>query len=264
MKPLILNLVLLTLMLPPAWAMDNSSFQRLLQSLETAWASEQLSIIQLATANHTFTSEQISQLLQGLSFSSDQLAALELLAGRIEDPQRSFIILDAFTFSSDIEQAKVILANSRPLSTSINIRPLYVARQGLVTVPVYDPPSFQQLLERLREASFPSTQLQVLHEVAQDITGLTGNQVAQILELLSFPATQLTAIEILTVRVVNLSEAEATTILRVFSFETHRLEALEHIKYSLFSIQDIVSVTEVFDFPAYRQQAHNILASIRP
>jgi hypothetical protein len=47
--------------------------------------------------------------IRRLSFSSDKLRALELLAPRMVDRQNAFKIYDAFTFSSDKEKARAIL-----------------------------------------------------------------------------------------------------------------------------------------------------------
>lgn len=98
-----------------SFAMPSSDFQLLKNQVDDAsFSSDKQSIIEMAIQRSTFTCDQIKVLLSAISFESDQLNALRTLAPKIEDPERSFIILDAFTFSSSKEEAKRILQEKAP------------------------------------------------------------------------------------------------------------------------------------------------------
>jgi hypothetical protein len=128
------------------FAMEPRAFQRLLQSLDDAYMSDRLLIIQTAAPTNTFSSEQVVELLNTLSFSSEQVEALEALALRLEDPQNTFLILDVFVFSSDRELASALLSKVSPVKTSrVNVVNIY-ARLGLLSVYVRDDATFQQLI----------------------------------------------------------------------------------------------------------------------
>lgn len=98
-----------------AFSMPASDFQSLENQVESAsFSSEKFSVIRLAAQRSTFTADQIKKLLSDISFASDQIEALEILAPRLEDPSRSFIILDSFTFQSTKSEAQEILTRLAP------------------------------------------------------------------------------------------------------------------------------------------------------
>ena len=95
--------------------MPASDFSQLKSQVQQAsFSSEKLSILSLSSQTATFTAAQIKVLISGISFASDQLEALEILAPRLEDPSRSFIILEAFTFSSSKSEAQDIISRTAP------------------------------------------------------------------------------------------------------------------------------------------------------
>lgn len=98
-----------------SYSMPASDFAQLKNQVNQAsFSSEKLSVLQLSAQNTTFTADQIKSLISGISFASDQLEALEILAPKLEDPSRSFTILEAFTFSSSKSEAQEILSRAAP------------------------------------------------------------------------------------------------------------------------------------------------------
>ena len=88
-------------------AMNPQEFGRLEQAVkDESFSSDQLDLIETAAAHHWLNMAQVVALLEHLSFSSDKLAALEILRHRIVDPQNAHLLNDAFSFSSDKEKAQ--------------------------------------------------------------------------------------------------------------------------------------------------------------
>jgi hypothetical protein len=92
-------------------AMQPAAFAKLLtQVKEIHFSSEQMSTVKLAAKRNYFTCKQVKELLQAFSFSTDQIKTLGVLAPRIVDMQNSHVVLDAFEFSHDREQASELLS----------------------------------------------------------------------------------------------------------------------------------------------------------
>ncbi len=107
-------LALATLAAPAlALAMAPPAYQNLRRQVKrTSFSSAKLDVIKLAAGGNTFTCAQVRGLLGALSFSSGKIKALRVLSPRIEDPQNSFTIVNAFTFSSDKKKATKILRSA--------------------------------------------------------------------------------------------------------------------------------------------------------
>ena len=98
-----------------SYSMPPSDFTQLKNQINQAsFSDEKLSLIELSSRNSTFTADQIKILISDISFASDQIEALEILAPRLEDPNRSFVILEAFTFQSSKSEAQEIISRSAP------------------------------------------------------------------------------------------------------------------------------------------------------
>jgi hypothetical protein len=91
-------------------AIGPEHFQALLQAIAAEGFSEgKINVIQDAARMRWFRVAQVKEVLDQLAFSADKLNGLELLAPRLVDPQNSFEIFGAFTFSADKEKAREIL-----------------------------------------------------------------------------------------------------------------------------------------------------------
>lgn len=90
-------------------AMGPQDFGRLESAVEAeSFSDDQLDLLRTAAAHSWFNMNQVAALLAHLSFSSDQLKALEILRPRIVDPQNSHQLNAVFTFSSDKEAAQAM------------------------------------------------------------------------------------------------------------------------------------------------------------
>lgn len=90
--------------------MSNSDFNRFLNNVESeSFSDDQLRVIRLGSRDSWFSVSQIVRVIEVLSFSDDQLEALRIMYPRVTDPQNSHNIVNAFTFSSDKEDAERIM-----------------------------------------------------------------------------------------------------------------------------------------------------------
>lgn len=106
-----------------SFAMPFSDFQLLKNQIQDAsYSSDKQSLIEMAKQRSTFTCDQIKVLLSLIAHESDQLTALRSLAPQIEDPERSFTILEAFKYSSGREDAKAIIDEYAPEESKKQIR----------------------------------------------------------------------------------------------------------------------------------------------
>lgn len=98
-----------------AEAMPTNQFQTLSASVEEAnFGSDQLRILRTLPEDTTLTVPQAVALLDELSFASEQLQALELLAPFIIDRTQQYQIIQNFTFSSDKDKAEQVLNRIAP------------------------------------------------------------------------------------------------------------------------------------------------------
>jgi hypothetical protein len=95
---------------PVALGMAEGDFTALLEAIEAAsFSEEKRGVVATAAKNFQFSTEQVGQLIDAMSFSADKLKTLELTRGRLVDRQNSFKLLSHFTFSNDKEQAQRLL-----------------------------------------------------------------------------------------------------------------------------------------------------------
>jgi len=95
---------------PAPRPMPPERFQALVRAVDhESFSGNKLTVISQAASDSLFRMEQVEQLIRRLSFSSDKLKALDVMAPKVVDRQNAFKIYDAFTFSSDKDQARKIL-----------------------------------------------------------------------------------------------------------------------------------------------------------
>lgn len=92
-----------------ALPMSESSLQALIAAVEDAsFADDQVSVLRTAAAGNHFTCAQVLRLLEPVSFSDSKVEAVTALRLVIVDPQNSFVLEQAFTFSSDKEALRAL------------------------------------------------------------------------------------------------------------------------------------------------------------
>ena len=97
------------------------AFQALLDAIKSAsksspgttFSANQMTVIEQAAGYNHFLVAQLKQIVTTLSFSANQVRAVELIAPRLVDPQNGYLLFDAFTFSGDQQQVKRILDQAR-------------------------------------------------------------------------------------------------------------------------------------------------------
>lgn len=94
--------------------MDDNDFAAFARSLEEAtFDSDKVNLIKSAIQHNFFTCEQVGKILSFFSFDSERIKQFRLLAPRITNPQNSFTLFSAFTFSSSRDEAKRILEEAQ-------------------------------------------------------------------------------------------------------------------------------------------------------
>ncbi|WP_241555864.1 DUF4476 domain-containing protein [Leptospira yasudae] len=73
------------------------------------FSDKKLSVLKSNSIRTTFTSEQVAELMDLFSFSSDKIKALTALKHRIEDPENAYIIVERFSYDSDKKNAASLL-----------------------------------------------------------------------------------------------------------------------------------------------------------
>lgn len=76
-------------------------------------ADNQLDLLEVACLGCNFSCAQTARIIKLLSFSSDQLKALRLMAPYIVDPQNAIDIYNVFSFESDKQKAAEIIRTSQ-------------------------------------------------------------------------------------------------------------------------------------------------------
>ena len=95
---------------PHGRPMEEGSFRALIGSVRNeSFSDSQVAVVQQAAARNYFRVGQIKSLIDTVAFSAIKLRVLELCAPRVVDPENAFVVFDAFTFSTEKDQARQIL-----------------------------------------------------------------------------------------------------------------------------------------------------------
>lgn len=93
-------------------AMHPFVFQQLLATINNQWfSSGQMSVFNQALATNFFTSQQVRELVQQFTFSSDQLKVAKKAYTKTVDPQNYFVVNDALEFNSSINALSSYIAS---------------------------------------------------------------------------------------------------------------------------------------------------------
>jgi len=90
--------------------MDPNSFNQLKNQVSKEnFSSGKLTVIEVASKNHFFTSQQVYEMVKTLTFAKDQLEACRFMYPKVVDQANFHIVLSAFTFESDKKKLKEML-----------------------------------------------------------------------------------------------------------------------------------------------------------
>ena len=75
----------------------------------TSFDAPKMDLIEVASLGAFYSCEQCASIMSIFSFSDKKLAALRLMAPRIIDPHRAYLIYDKLTFQSEKDEAARII-----------------------------------------------------------------------------------------------------------------------------------------------------------
>ncbi|MBI5495282.1 MAG: DUF4476 domain-containing protein [Deltaproteobacteria bacterium] len=91
-------------------AMGSAQFDKLVAAIEkTSFDEKKLIPLRSAASANWFTAAQVGRLVDLFSFGQQRLKCVEIVRGRIVDPENNFTIYEHFTFSSEKDKAQKIL-----------------------------------------------------------------------------------------------------------------------------------------------------------
>ena len=79
----------------------------------TSFDDRKLDLIEVASLGAFYSCEQCATMMSIFSFGDKKLAALRLMAPRIVDPHRAYIIFDQLSFQSEKDEAARIIGGCR-------------------------------------------------------------------------------------------------------------------------------------------------------
>ncbi|MCB9664836.1 MAG: DUF4476 domain-containing protein [Alphaproteobacteria bacterium] len=87
---------------PGPVACDHGSFQRIVAAVDaTPWSQERLALVREAARDRWFTVDQVLVLMDHVTWGSDKVEVAAMLHPHLVDPQDSYRLYGALTFSSD-------------------------------------------------------------------------------------------------------------------------------------------------------------------
>jgi Domain of unknown function (DUF4476) len=96
---------------PAVYPIADGSLQELLRAINRqSFAADRLRVLQQAAPANYFLVGQAQQVLTSFSFSADRLTAVRYLKPRLLDPENYYRLYESFTFSSDKQKLREILA----------------------------------------------------------------------------------------------------------------------------------------------------------
>ncbi|MEN8218977.1 MAG: DUF4476 domain-containing protein [Pseudomonadota bacterium] len=183
--------------------MESLHFSELLESINQHSSSkDKKALVQTAAGKNTFTSYQVSEMLDKFAFSKDQLQTLEVLRPRISDTGNTFQLMDVFTFAKDKKRASQLLGHPEVVESALNMLKHRELSQGVEMPAAMGQSDFSGLLVALDGQSFPKDKLYLI-ELAAFRNTFTSNQVVLLLEKLKFSRHKLKALSIIHYRITD-------------------------------------------------------------
>lgn len=98
----------------PNGLMSEAGLDELLQAMAAEpFSQHKLAVLEMAARDNRFTGAQLRRVLQGLSFPTDRVRAVELLAPRLVDMRDAHLVYGALEFDIEREQVRAILDKRR-------------------------------------------------------------------------------------------------------------------------------------------------------
>jgi hypothetical protein len=96
---------------PAPTAIGDEDFNAVKAAINNAsFSQEKLDALAMAKSGRFFTVDQVGELVELYSFPNDKVQAVELVKRNLIDPENGFKLLERFTFPSDKERVRKLLA----------------------------------------------------------------------------------------------------------------------------------------------------------
>jgi hypothetical protein len=100
---------------PGARPMADGSFDALVQAMDgQSFATGKLQLLEIAARDNHFLMAQVRRVVLTLTFPSDKVRVVEIMASRVVDRSNSFMLYSAFDFEMEREQVKAIFNRTGP------------------------------------------------------------------------------------------------------------------------------------------------------
>ena len=91
------------------WPLTDRAFDDLLQAMQAeSFAAGKLNVLQSAARDNHFVIDQLKRIVQSLTFPSDKMRAMEIVAPRVLDRNNAFTLYSVFDFDMERQQARAI------------------------------------------------------------------------------------------------------------------------------------------------------------
>ncbi|MGC8865899.1 MAG: DUF4476 domain-containing protein [Bacteroidales bacterium] len=178
------------------WPLPQEQFESVLQSIRSkAFEDSRLTIAKQVIDANCLLSAQVKQIMLLFSFEGTRLELAKYAYGHTYDPGNYYMLNDAFTFESSIEELNNYIRQQGPAGQQIRPLPPVYGGGPAYTGPVGCPypisaQQFDQVLNSIQSKSFDDSKLTIAKQVISS-NCLWTTQVKQIMLLFSFESTRL-------------------------------------------------------------------------
>ena len=257
-------IMLLLLVTISTYGMDKTNFKNLLKQVkESSFEDGKITIIKTSASSNTFKVKQISKLMKEFSFSSGKLKLIKIVSGKIEDPRNRYNLIDNFSFDSDKDKARALLANIKKAKKikSIKMRKALIVNQ----LGVFSKRDFNYLEKSLKKESFADGKIKRLKDFLNSRNeGFTASQLTRLIKTFSFGSDMVKMIKLIDSRILGMTSNEMLSLLKTFSFSGEKLKALKTLKDTITDAENKVVILSAFTFDSDKEKARKILATIKP
>lgn len=178
------------------WPLSQEQFENVLQSIRSkSFEDSRIAIAKQVIDANCLLSSQVKQIMLLFSFESTRLELAKYAFGHTYDPGNYYMLNDAFTFESSIEELNNFIRQATPGGQQIRPLPPVYGGGPAYTGPIGCPyplsqQQFSNVLNSISSKSFEDSKLTIAKQVISTNCLWTA-QVKQIMLLFSFEETRL-------------------------------------------------------------------------
>ncbi|MGL5981476.1 MAG: DUF4476 domain-containing protein [Phocaeicola sp.] len=200
---------------PHSRAMNEDRFNQFYANVkDRTFDSDKKREIASGSVNNLFTCYQCARLAKLLTFDSDKMAVVEMLAGKIIDKENSRSIEECFTFESDKKKVRQALMSATTPTHSSGSR----GERGM------NEDQFNLFLSNIKDTSFDSEKLKVLGKGVAN-NKFTCNQASRLITLFSFDSDKMKAVNSLAGHILD--KENSRQIESCFTFDSDKRKVRE-------------------------------------